>query len=552
MDSSPRSTQSEMNSTTETRTLFDTMSTDVLSLIVKEINTDLAVRMRERLRDTYYWGKPPEKSIIISFLTLLFSENSPFRAASSTLFSSMEVHLDHSRYGTQDNGRELNIGEEVLEGKSKEIELDSMIFSACGPYVRKIRLSGCSIGEDGHDFLEQIKSLIFQNCRNVAEISFDLHSVPLTSWGTACSFLQEYAANLRVIEWNGDKQEEGFADLQECTNLKQLKAERMNTATLISLLKASGSTLEELDIYMNPVFDITEIMATIRDYCKQLTVISMENLKDIIVVVGEDSYSSLLCSYGSQLKKANVDGLGYVYLAEVAKACTNLEVTVKWRFLYDVDWQKAEAISPRVVSFVINSGVLFVDECPRALKGCSEIRELRMVSVYRFDELGNNDEIIANVFTPSCFPKLERLSIEDFNASKNNMALIASCTSNLKAAYFRPFEDYIEVSAFQFIVDFNKHLTDIRISESSFLEKERSTRLVLETLSELVKIFSKCQSLWFEIFGPDKFKVKRENVDEICKVLPSRGVNIHVGVGNIKYDVNGIEGCTWSSTIDSE
>ncbi len=86
--------------------------------------------------------------------------------------------------------------------------------------------------------------------------------------------------------------------------MRRLRSSNLSTVVLLSFLKTSGLTLEELDISIIPVEDTVEVIETIRNFCKHLNVIRIGNVKDVIDIVGYVSYSSLICSYGSKLKDA--------------------------------------------------------------------------------------------------------------------------------------------------------------------------------------------------------------------------------------------------------
>ncbi len=308
-----RTAELDMSSTAKTATLFDTLSTDTLAIIAKEIDEGRFLEIGDDEAP-----KMPDKWWRARFLAMLFAENSPFRAAAATLVSTIAVDWLSPQLYIGDERRTLYMGPEMFQGEAKEMELGRIVFSACGPYLRRIRLVYVpKDDENAKGFVEEFKSHVFQYCRNVKVISFSGYGAPLKKWGAATSFFREYAANLREIDWDGDEDETGFLDLRQCTNVRRLKSRKLNTATLVSLLEASGPTLENLDISLTPAGDSVEIVETIRNHCKNLTVIIIENLEDVIDTVGQECYSSLIRGYGSQLKNATMNGLSNTYLVEV-------------------------------------------------------------------------------------------------------------------------------------------------------------------------------------------------------------------------------------------
>ncbi len=473
----------------------------------------------------------PYASEVLRLLALLFSENSPFYAAAATLFSKIELDLQYPEIGIDLSARMLNIGPDMFEGEAKEMELVRKIFTACGSCVRKIVVvEGPPEDAQAKHFMELFTWHVFKYCRNVEEVAFSRGGAGLMKWGKASSFIREYAANLRTIDCQVEEDEEGFLDFRKCMNLRRWRSNTLSTARLVSFLKTCGSTLEELDIAIKTVGDSVEVIETIRNYCKQLNVIRIGNVKAVIDIVGQESYSSLICSYGSKLKEASVDGLGHEHLVEVVNACTNVQFVV-CSFGENVDWQRVYDLGPRMVMLCFNPSLLIGDEYPRAFEQCTNLRRLVLVGGIRDESHGVTDEMIFNVFSPASFPKLESLRIRKFRANEQNMRLIASCTANLRGARFEPFESESESRVFRFISDSNKYLQRISVS----LDVGRNLESGLERLSELVKMFRQCRDLTFKISCSVEGRVGKEDLISICKVLPCRDVYVHVRIGHVNY-----------------
>ncbi len=308
-------------------TLFDALPIDTVSIIVKRIasHSPNFKAGDEQMHDMLNTSAP------VRCLALLFSEKSPFRAAAATLVSQIELHWPNPRSSIDASTNLLNIGLDLFHGEAMELDLARKIFSECGPHVRKISMRKVPQEEEiPKAFVQLFTSFVFVYCPNVREIAFCEYRAPLTKWEAASSLFREYAANLRKIEWHGEEDMNGFPHLRKCVHLRFLKSRGLNTATLVSLLEACGPALQELDISITPVVDRVEVMDAIRKYCKQLSVIIIENVEDVLDVVGEERYSSLLCSFGSQLKNADTKGLGHEHLMKVVDACPILEVTAVW------------------------------------------------------------------------------------------------------------------------------------------------------------------------------------------------------------------------------
>ncbi len=537
MENSRGGLQLHISSTNNPETLWDTLSTDTLAVIVKRMcSRPRTVRNTASLPWAGATYITPKTRKPLRFLALLFSENSPFRGAAATLVSRIELSWSDPEFCISASTKTLTVGPEIFEAEAKAVGLGRSIISACGPYVRTIRtVSDIEDEVRAKNLLEQFTRHVFQYCRNVEEAELWGCDTLLIESKTASAFFREYAANLRVVEWNGqDEEEASFTDLEKCVKLRRLSLNYPCTATLVSLLKACGSTLEEIVVPIQPEESVEAIEA-IRKYCKKLSVIQIETLEEIIEMGFEECYTSLLCSYGSQLKKAETLGLGYEHLVEVANICTNLEVTVPWLPTPSMGWQHVIALGPRVASLSFLAEALHGAEYPRALDRVSNLRELHVSIRSAQEGLGATDEMIANVFSPSRFPKLEQLHMECFVFNERNMSLIASSTGYLRCAVFREFKFDSGMSAFKFIADSNLHLEDITMHISEFHVAAENAGTALHLLSELVNTFCKCRKLRFGIASSAEGELAKEDLIRICKVLPCRDVDVIVRIGGVYY-----------------
>ncbi len=291
-----------------------------------------------------------------------------------------------------------------------------------------------------------------------------------------------------------------------------MKSRGLNSVSLASILKACGNTLEEIDISITPTQGSAEVVDAIRNYCEQLCVIDIDNLEQVIDVAGQECYMSLICSYGSHLKNASTEGLCYERLVEVVNACANLEFNMDWKMGETFDWRRVYHVGLRVSRIGVPADVLYGYGCVRAFKQCSNLRELSMFDTRGDPQPTITDEMIANVFSASCFPKLEHLHISGFKATEHNMALIASCTANLQSAVFEPFDLDLDVSVFKIIADSNTHLNDISIDTFYFREPSRSAQSAFKSLDELMNMFRKCRHLWLKVSCSDGEEEEGEEV----------------------------------------
>ncbi len=144
--------------------------------------------------------------------------------------------------------------------------------------------------------------------------------------------------------------------------------------------------------------------------------------------------------------------------------------------------------------------------------------------------------MIANVFSPSRFPKLEHLTVEYFRANDQNLALLASTTANLKSVSFFSFEWDSKVSGFQSIADSNKPLKDVAISVYVSNEPDPSAESTLDRLSRLVQIFRKCRKLQFQMTGSAEDRVRRKDLMRIYKILACRDVHVFIRIGDVCFE----------------
>ncbi len=147
---------------------------------------------------------------------------------------------------------------------------------------------------NGSASIEQFMSQVFHCCPNLEEVIFQGYQAPLTKWGIASSFFREHAANLPLIYWDCEEDEKGFPDLRKCLKTRCVSSYSFSTAALLSLLTACGSALEQLSISIKLVGDGRVIIEALRKHSKNLSTLKIVNLKDVIDIVGQESYSSVI------------------------------------------------------------------------------------------------------------------------------------------------------------------------------------------------------------------------------------------------------------------
>ncbi len=131
METGCRSAELGAPSVTNTGTLFSTLSTDEISVIVTQLQF-LMSQYRKMVKSKRVPDKPNTFKQVL-FLALLFSENSPFRTAAASLVSEIELDSSHDQFDIDSYSSRLIIRPQVFEGEGKEMELGRIVFSVCGP-----------------------------------------------------------------------------------------------------------------------------------------------------------------------------------------------------------------------------------------------------------------------------------------------------------------------------------------------------------------------------------------------------------------------------------
>ncbi len=129
MQNESGSAQLDEPAETNIATLFDTLSTDALSIVVKRMNR----RLQEKVYQTAVPYDQPTPRVghareQIGFLALLFSENSPFRAAAATLVSRIDLRCSWMDMYIDSCSNALNVAPPMFEGEAKEMDLGESCF----------------------------------------------------------------------------------------------------------------------------------------------------------------------------------------------------------------------------------------------------------------------------------------------------------------------------------------------------------------------------------------------------------------------------------------
>ena len=162
------------------------------------------------------------------------------------------------------------------------------------------------------------------------------------------------------------------------------------------------------------------------------------------------------------------------------------------------------------------------------------------MTISRFDDkaLDQNiiDTTIISVLSCLSTPSLKLLSLPDFRATKENVAMIVAATSNLTRIELNLAEPVQNGSIFKTIVDSNPHLREVYVAEDYRTNGKRDEGSALELLRVLVDTFSKCRSLVFYILNTGDQQVSEGTIRDICGSLPCRGIDLSVHIGSTSYE----------------
>ncbi len=457
-----------------------------------------------------------------------FSDNSPLRAAATLLFNALYFKIgdqnDNTNYDVFDST--IRISARSVDSAVPRVE---RILSVCGCSVKKITVCRFFQRVEGED-CSPIVAIIAKYCPNVESLVLAPQYATFCSW---IALVEKYATQLNSIIYSQLAREE-TPRFTACTNLLRLHCGLQRTDTLISVLQCIGQTLEEIRLYFTDDSKYEEAMYAIQSYCRRLTVILME------VHIYRDRqkiYTSLLCSYGSQLVSADVQNLTSENLRKITEACSNLRT----EFAVDLQsgedkWECIEAVGPALDFLEIENYPCVGDESLYAMARCGNLRRLRVADEEN-DFLSGLD--MHCLFANAKFRVMEELTIEGLLPSKLNLQLIASSMSNLRELDFYITSPIESGEFFKPIVDANPHLNDVNMRECNIFDCQRSADAALEILAVLLQLFSKCTILDIYLRVKDGEQVDEKQLQHLCGYLPYRGLDLVVGISDSRFETPG-------------
>ncbi len=471
------------------------------------------------------------------FLSFLFSENGPFCKALSSVLTKVTLSSIRNSTNVSVDGGWVNIGPEILEGEELGRGVIERVLRACGESMKEIVLAVDDVHplliENGeYRIIQQFVSLVIQYCPAVESLEFDL---PFSGEDVIFVLFAKYCSQLCSID--GYMWKSGVtlysADFSNCTQIRCLSLPA--TPQLIPLLEGTGSLLERLFLRFDSFEGYGEVLDAIEQNCKKLVHIGLDDSRRVINSVGEERYAAFLCSYGTQLTSASLQGMvESEHLLEVYSKCSNLDVKYQSIEDYGIEgWELVRVFGPRIQHVKVDMFACTGVESCNAISSCISLSGLELFNFGR-DRISEQDVIdttLISVLSSLSTPSLERLLLPGLRGTKENLAMIVAATSNLRSLKLELAQPVQNGAFFKTIADSNPYLREVRIVEDEIEDGIRDGDSAVELLRELVNTFSKCRSLIFGILNTGDQEVREETIRDICASLPCRGIDLYVRIG---------------------
>ena len=522
---------------------FSLLPSEILSTIIKYLTVVLE---EERTHDVEL-DEPSMKRERILTVSMIFSVDGPFYNVASTMFT--DIHLGHISSASDSlyNNNALVIGHEIFESQSMELGLPERIFQLCGESVQTL-----SIYVDWNDLsprepvepmaVQQFASLVGMYCPNVEKlrlVSYAIEVGPhLEFEDFVPSLLVQFSSKLRSIVWDMNSEAENcqyIPDISVCTNIHELTFPA--SPELVSFLRTSGSSLESLTVQFNNFgAGAAETISAIEFNCEKLTKIVLLNCQEVVSIVGEERYSDFLCSFGSSITDASIEGLSLAKLVKVLGTCSNLSIDTYIMYGHWLDESEYIGKLGSMIQYLtIPADACCNEKYKNAMVKCKNLKELTISEPVAIND-GIDDPLELSFLASLSSSSITHLQHQHFTATHQSIVVIASATWNLRYLSLSLTEP-IEIGInFKSITDLNPHLNTIEIIEEDRVGvREREKDSTLDILEMLVKTFCKCHSIYFSLLITKCESVTRDEIHDICGLVPCRGVNVVINVGSTWY-----------------
>ena len=523
---------------------FDFLPAEVFPTIIKYVFSEK--NSEEELGLEQDIGTPSRGRQRILNLSMLVSDDSPFCDVVSQL-SLTHVKLsqvsDTSRLWMDNSS--LGVGPDLFENEGLRLGIPERIFQLCGESVKYV-----SISIDSKDLLpketksngvvQKFVTLVKLYCPNVQYISFDsfvFEEDPVPSEDSPSGLIQQFSSQLYSIEWElyaADKDRLRLPDISTCAQIRKLNFPA--SPQLISFLRTCGTSLESLTVLPGDIHGRAEMLSAIEQNGTKLSTIWLRDCLPTILIVGEERYKSFLCSFGSQLTCAAVKGLSNEKLAEVVRSCPNLLIDSHALDEGGIEeWERVSLLGPMIKSLSVAAEMYRDEKYEEVIAKCTKLETLIIEKDHGNEDHGIENSLDVTVILSLPTSSLTKLCYFDFIATQTNIYKLSSAVSNLERLFLdlvKPIDGEIDFKAISYT---NPHLNSVCIHECIYSDEKRKKDQSMEVLQMLVRAFSKCRSIDFDLVDCDEGSVTRDELHDICGSLPCRGVDVRITVGQTCY-----------------
>ncbi len=459
----------------------------------------------------------------INYVSLLFDQVSPFRRVSPSLFKTL--HLNDTRR------LNFDIARGIIEcGRGRDWKQMKRLIRICGPHITRVELHSASLLQPIGPYAHAIR----RACPNVTALCLRGEDGEDFSNRTVEDFIIEFHGMVVTLDLRlarkYDLEPAGIVGENALDHVATFEKHRIKSFTyrgdsaghLVPFFYAVRATLEEVHIEFLRYGNWNDTIIALRDHCRELKVIMLDNpLRGSMV--SEELFASLFLSYGGQLQRALLHSLGVEHCRQIAARCVNLHAEViEKRHQFD----RLSALGQRIDSLFLR--VKSGDKCWRvlgkAMKSCSNITTLK---IYRKQDLipGTThtirDECIKRMFSRP-MPRLERLTVSGIHWNFS-LDYIAKHTCQLRE--FRLLRlSFLSISypAFFRLVENNPFLEVVQIDDEESRRKESETNHKIWNLFQVIKQCKRLQS--FELQASCSVPPDQGLLNAICLQLNNERV----------------------------
>ena len=469
--------------------------------------------------------------------SLFFSTHSPFHGVAVTIFSVLILGDRTSMFELCARRRIVKVSPELFEDENKISETIMLkTLGACGGSVRKVVFRNVKDNMESHACLHHIAKIVARHCTNVEHLVLNTFSSLPSMRDTCAILMRAFAQNLMTLSMNSFDNMAPL-DFPRCKSLKSLQYEGNDFATLATLLKANGRTLEEVNIsVLENALKYDELLDVIGENCECLKILSLDS-RAVVGALGEESYEAFLLSVGEQLERTSASGLSAARLRRVAEACPNARFS--WYGSCDYEtWDGINVLGTQLDFLDLDSLTwLHVRDWERysnSLVTCTHLRILHISTSSHYDGHGREDiAALKNMFRWPLY-SLEVVVLRDVSFTCEVAAQMARSTSNIRELIVEPNRHSETGIEFEDLFNSNPLLQNVKLAVNLF-PQTGATTATQEVIYKLLMTFTNSRHLQMLLLdirncvpcGIDRYTIRRK-----CCLLLDRDTEIKVWCAN--------------------